>query len=72
MRYEDGPAAEVEVLIDAPVERVWDLVTDINLPAGFLDEFRGATWFDDGPRWACGCLAATGTRPWVSGRRYRS
>jgi uncharacterized protein YndB with AHSA1/START domain len=49
MRYEEGPTAEVEVLIDAPVDRVWELVTDINLPAQFSAEFRGATWIDAGP-----------------------
>jgi uncharacterized protein YndB with AHSA1/START domain len=49
MRYADGPTVEVEVVIDAPRERVWALVTDINLPARFSAEFRGATWVDDGP-----------------------
>ena len=47
MRYEDGPATEAEVLIEAPIETVWALVTDINLPARFSDEFRGAEWLDD-------------------------
>jgi uncharacterized protein YndB with AHSA1/START domain len=50
MRYEDGPTAEAEVLVAAPVERVWALVTDIGLPARFSSEFRGADWLDDGPR----------------------
>ena len=49
MRYEEGPTAKAEVVIDAPLARVWELVTDINLPARFSDEFRGATWIDDGP-----------------------
>jgi hypothetical protein len=47
MRYEDGPTTEAEVLIEAPIETVWALVTDINLPARFSDEFRGAEWLDD-------------------------
>ena len=47
MRYADGPTAHVEVVIDAPVERVWELVTDINLPARFSSEFLGARWTDD-------------------------
>lgn len=47
MRYEDGPTVEVEVLIEAPIETVWALVTDINLPSRFSDEFRGAAWLDD-------------------------
>jgi uncharacterized protein YndB with AHSA1/START domain len=49
MKYADGPTVEVEVLVRAPVERVWELVTDIGLPARFSAEFLGATWLDDGP-----------------------
>ena len=49
VRYADGPTVEVEVRIEAPAERVWDLVTDISLPARFSSEFRGATWVDSGP-----------------------
>jgi len=48
-RYEDGPTVEVEIDIDAPAERVWQLVTDINLPARFSTEFMGAEWLDEGP-----------------------
>jgi hypothetical protein len=36
-------------VIDAPVERVWEVVTDINLPARFSDEFDGAYWTGAGP-----------------------
>jgi uncharacterized protein YndB with AHSA1/START domain len=50
MRYADGPTVEVETLVDAPIERVWELVIDIGLPARFSSEFVGATWLDDGPR----------------------
>jgi len=49
VRYADGPTAEVEVLINAPIERIWELVIDINLPAEFSEEFQGAEWVDDGP-----------------------
>ena len=28
---------------------MWELVTDIDLPARFSTEFRGAEWLDDGP-----------------------
>jgi hypothetical protein len=49
MRYDEGPTAEAELVVNAPLERVWTLVTDINLPARFSSEFRGATWQDDGP-----------------------
>ena len=49
LRLTDQPGTWVEVDIDAPPERVWALVTDIDLPARFSEEFRGATWLDDGP-----------------------
>lgn len=50
MKYEEGPTVEVVVRVDAPAERVWELVTDIGLPARFSAEFQGATWVDgDGP-----------------------
>jgi hypothetical protein len=47
MKYADGPTAEVEIVIDAPVETVWALVSDINLPARFSNELRAADWLDD-------------------------
>lgn len=49
MRYAEGPTAEVEVLVEAPPERVWALVTDIDLPARFSQELLGAEWLDEGP-----------------------
>jgi hypothetical protein len=49
VKYADGPTVEVETVVHAPVERVWELVTDIELPARFSSEFRGAEWLDDGP-----------------------
>ena len=49
MRYADGPTVEVDVLVAAPIERVWELVSDIDLPARFSSEFLGARWLDDEP-----------------------
>ncbi len=49
MRYADGPTAEAEAVVDAPVERVWALVTDIELPAQFSGELQRAEWLDAGP-----------------------
>ena len=49
MRYAEGPTAEVEVLVEAPPDRVWALVTDIALPARFSQELLGAEWLDEGP-----------------------
>lgn len=49
-RFTDGPIVEVAIDIAAPPAVVWDLVTDINLSAGFQDEFQEARWLDgDGP-----------------------
>jgi uncharacterized protein YndB with AHSA1/START domain len=53
VRYADGPSIQVEILVDAPIERVWELVTDVNLPARFSPELNEASWIDDGP-----CLGA--------------
>lgn len=46
-RHADGPGAIVEVDIDAPVEAVWNLVTDIGLGSRFSEEFLGADWTGD-------------------------
>lgn len=48
-RYADTPTADVEVLVDAPLPRLWALITDINVPARFSNEFKGAEWLDAGP-----------------------
>ena len=50
MKYADCPTVDADVLIDAPIDRVWQLVTDIDLPSRFSSEFVGATWLDEGPR----------------------
>jgi len=38
----------VEIDIDAPAERVWRIVSDINMAAEFSEEFQGAVWDDPG------------------------
>lgn len=48
VKYVDGPTIEVDVRVEAPAERVWALVTDIELPARFSSEFQGAMWLDAG------------------------
>lgn len=47
----DGPGTVVETDIKAPIGRVWELVTDISMPAAYSEEFLGAVWADgfDGP-----------------------
>lgn len=46
MRYADGPTVEVDVHVAAPPARVWTLVSDINLPGRFSDEFVDGEWVD--------------------------
>ena len=49
MRYADGPTTEVDVVVEADVDRVWELVSDITLPGRFSSELVDAEWLDDGP-----------------------
>ena len=46
VRYADGPTAEVSTDIAASPAEVFALVTDINLPARFSEEFQRAEWND--------------------------
>jgi hypothetical protein len=52
IRYSDCPGTAVDVLVDAAPAAVWRLVSEIDLPARFSNEFLGAVWLDgaDGPR----------------------
>ncbi len=50
----NGPGVTVEIDINASPTDVWILVSDINLPARFSDEFQGAEWIDPEP-----CVGAT-------------
>jgi hypothetical protein len=46
LRHSDCPTAEVSVAIAATPQALWALVSDIQLPARFSSEFRGAEWLD--------------------------
>lgn len=46
VRLADDPGVMVEADIAAPINKVWDAVTDINLPAAFSSEFISAAWED--------------------------
>jgi uncharacterized protein YndB with AHSA1/START domain len=46
LRYADAPPVKVDVLVHAPAAKVWELVSDIQLPARFSTEFQGADWLD--------------------------
>jgi uncharacterized protein YndB with AHSA1/START domain len=43
----DPDRVDVSISVGAPVERVWHLVTDVDLPARFSREFQGGEWLDD-------------------------
>jgi uncharacterized protein YndB with AHSA1/START domain len=49
VKFSDGPEIEVTVEIGAAPERVWELISDINLPSRFQNEFKRAEWVTDGP-----------------------
>lgn len=56
MRYADGPTVESEILVDAPAEVLWPLVTDLHLLASLSPELQrvelldGADGVGDGVR----------------------
>ncbi|GAB3290502.1 SRPBCC family protein [Parasphingorhabdus pacifica] len=47
MRYADGPSVRCEEHIPAPPEKVWELVTDIELPARLSPELQRVEWLRD-------------------------
>ncbi len=47
--HADGAGVTAEVDVDAKPADIWPLVSDINLPARFSDEFQGAEWIDPMP-----------------------
>ncbi|MEU6579027.1 SRPBCC family protein [Streptomyces sp. NPDC046805] len=51
MRYAEGPSVCCDVYVEAEPPRVWDLVTDIGLPARLSPELQRAEWLDgaEGP-----------------------
>lgn len=44
VRYADGPTAECSQWIEAPPQRIWELVTDIGLMAEFSGELQSTEW----------------------------
>lgn len=47
MRYADGPTAAESIDLEAAPTRVWQLVSDISLPARFSSELQSVEWLDD-------------------------
>ncbi|MEU4875262.1 SRPBCC family protein [Streptomyces sp. NPDC021608] len=50
MRFTDGPSVHCDVHVEAAVPRVWDLVTDIRLPARLSPELQRVEWLDGADR----------------------
>ncbi|MET9917214.1 SRPBCC family protein [Streptomyces sp. NPDC006435] len=50
MKYSDGLSVEVTVHVDATVQRVWELVSDIGLPARLSPELQSVAWLDGAAR----------------------
>lgn len=49
-RIKDGPGVVAEIDTEARPKKVWEVISDINMPALFSDEFIGAEWVSEGPR----------------------
>ena len=46
----DEERVDVETVVAAPVDRIWALVIDVDLPARFYTKFEGGEWLvDPGP-----------------------
>jgi len=54
MLLRDAPTTEATIRIDAAPAAVWDLITDINLPARFSPELQSAEWLDGATEVAVG------------------
>ncbi|MFC6065509.1 SRPBCC family protein [Streptomyces ochraceiscleroticus] len=53
-RYADGPTVEVDAWVGAAPERVWELVSDVELMPELSAELRSAQWLDGAPGPALG------------------
>ncbi len=47
-RIEDGPGVVVEIDTDARPKAVWEVISDIGMPARFSEELVDAEWISDG------------------------
>ncbi len=49
LHYKDRPSVEATIFVAASPEAVFAVISDINLPARFSTEFKGASWLDEVP-----------------------
>jgi uncharacterized protein YndB with AHSA1/START domain len=54
VRFRDQPTVEVQQRVNADPERIWELVTDINLPTRFSSELHQVEWLDGATEVAVG------------------
>jgi uncharacterized protein YndB with AHSA1/START domain len=50
VRYSDAPKVEASTEVAAPPERLWPLVTDLDLLASLSNELLSVRWLDEGSR----------------------
>ena len=48
--FKDGPGLTLETDIKSTPEKLWDLISDINISSNFSNEFEGADWIDETPQ----------------------
>ena len=65
--YADSPVVAVQILIEAPPERVWGLVSDIGLMAELSPELQEVAWLDGDPE-----IAGPASSSPCSGRPVRA
>ncbi|MFF5481932.1 SRPBCC family protein [Streptomyces sp. NPDC012935] len=53
-RYADTPTVEVRTWLDAPPDRVWEIVSDVTLMPDLSDELQSVQWLDGAVRPAVG------------------
>ncbi len=72
LKYSEGPSTNVSRVIAATPDALWPLVSDINLPARFSNEFKGAEWLDGATEPAVGArFQGTNEHP-VAGMKWNS
>ena len=48
--FQDGPGLTLETDIKSTPEKLWNLISDINISSNFSNEFEGADWIDETPQ----------------------
>ncbi|MDT4928104.1 MAG: hypothetical protein QOF92_971 [Pseudonocardiales bacterium] len=59
MRHVDKPTVDVELYVEAAPERIWPLVTDLDLLVSLSDELQTAKWEPEGGAPVGRCFVAT-------------